>query len=93
MITLSLKPFFDGHKHCSPLQPLRARHVLPVSLSSLVIRWITPTWQVWSEQNSKSDLGLGSTPSALRLIVLHDLDSTTKRGAGRLAIDGGSSLS
>src|SRR6516225_11955638 len=34
LITLSLKPYFDGHKHCSPLQPLRARHVLPVSFSS-----------------------------------------------------------
>src|SRR5262249_54814696 len=53
MITLSLEPFFDGHKHCSPLQPLRARHVLPMNISSLIIRWITPTWKVWSEQNSK----------------------------------------
>src|SRR6516164_3147895 len=33
------------------LQPLRARHVLAVSLSSLIIRWMTPTWKVWSEQN------------------------------------------
>jgi len=57
---------FDGHKHCSPLQPLRARHVLAVSLSSLIIRWMTPTWKVWSEQNSKSDSGLGSTPGAVR---------------------------
>src|SRR5215471_21487013 len=57
LITLSLEPFFYGHKHCSPLQPLRARHVLPVSLSSLIIRWMTPR----SEQNSKSDSGLGST--------------------------------
>ena len=66
LITLSLKSFFDGHKHCSPLQPLRARHVLAVSLSSLIIRWMTPTWKVWSEQNSKSDSGLGSTPGAVR---------------------------
>ena len=68
------------HKHCSPLQPLRARHVLPVSLSSLIIRWMTPR----SEQNSKSDSGAGldSWCCALRLILLHDLDSTTKWGAG-----------
>ena len=41
-------------------------HVLPVSLSSLIIRWMTPTWKVWSEQNSKSDSGLGSTPGTVR---------------------------
>jgi hypothetical protein len=33
MITLSLESFFDRHKHCSRLQPLRARLVLPVSFS------------------------------------------------------------
>jgi len=38
----------------------------PVSLSSLIIRWITPPWKVWSEQTSKSGSGLGSTPGAVR---------------------------
>ena len=53
-------------KHCSPLQRSVPAMSFPVSLSSLIIRWVTPTWKDRSEQNSKSDSGLGSTPSAVR---------------------------
>src|SRR5262249_30192385 len=82
MITLSVEPFFNGHKHCSPLQPLRARHALPVSLSSLVIRWITPTWKVWSEQNSKTS---AMTDSPMRNRLPSKLTACADTAVGQLS--------
>ena len=78
MNTLSLEPFFDRAQTCGRLQPLRARHVLPASLSfprySLDNVNLEFGRLVRAEFEMRLGSGLGSRCRVVQLTVFHRLD-------------------